>query len=68
MKWEEKARGFLEARAPGSVRRDALTELIREGEDHRFEETADELLRQLKKHRELINTIDKEVKAVIGKR
>jgi hypothetical protein len=45
-----------------------LLELIREGEDHRFEESSDELLKKLKKIKEMVNLLDKDIKAIVNKR
>ncbi|XP_021966599.1 lysine-specific demethylase lid isoform X2 [Folsomia candida] len=68
LRWENKVKEFLSCKEPGSYKKEHLNDLIREGEDYRFEEKSDKPLRHLKGYREQMMQVEKEVKAILAKR
>lgn len=68
LRWENKVKEFLTCKEPGTYKKEHLNDLIREGEDYRFEERSDKPLRHLKGYREQIMSVEKEVKAILAKR
>lgn len=61
-------REVLSCNVPGSYKKETLNDMIREGEDYRFEDEPESLLKELKGLRDSIFLLEKEVKGILSRR